>query len=260
MVPDQAKSSLGLEYFCTEGDELWNMSDAELIELGRREVDRIGLARYADIEDGCVCRVPKAYPIYDSDYREYLMTVREFVDGLDNFHTIGRNGLHRYNNQDHAMLTGMLAARNVVLGEHNDLWSVNTDQEYLEEIREDVDFEPALETVREALAEAFAKLDRLALGLSTGTVAGAGLFFLTLILVLKGGEVVGPNLELLEQYFLGYSVTFSGSLLGLAYGFCAGFIGGWGFALLRNVTMFTYTALIQRRAERALLRNLLEYV
>ena len=78
MVPDPTKSSLGLEYFCTEGDSLWTKSDADLIELGKREVDRIGLARYAEIEDGCVFRVPKAYPVYDSDYREHLAVVRKY--------------------------------------------------------------------------------------------------------------------------------------------------------------------------------------
>jgi len=260
MVPDSTKTSLGLEYFCTEGGELWEMKDEDLIELGKQEVDRIGLAKYADIEDGCVCRVPKAYPVYDSDYRDYLATMREFVDGLENFQTIGRNGLHRYNNQDHAMLTGMLAVRNLIYGEKNNLWNVNTDQEYQEEIREEIEFGPALETVKEALAESFPKLDRVAFGQAMGTVAGALLFLVTLILGLNGGVVVGPNLQLLEQYLPGYSVTLSGSLLGLGYGFLTGFAGGWGFAFLRNITAFLYMALVRRRAERLALRKLLEYV
>jgi hypothetical protein len=156
MVPDPTKTSLGLEYFCTEGDELWNTADAELIELGKCEVERIGLARYADIEDGCVYRVPKSYPVYDSRYRDCLAIIREFVDSLENFQTIGRNGLHRYNNQDHAMLTGILAVRNLVLGEKNDLWNVNTDQEYHEELRiqtaakaPDVEEEPEAALTRE---------------------------------------------------------------------------------------------------------------
>lgn len=261
MVPDPTKTSLGLEYFCTEGDELWNMSDADLIDLGRREVARIGLASSADVEDGCVFRVRKAYPIYDSDYRHYLAIVRDFVGSLENYQTIGRNGLHRYNNQDHAMFTGMLAVRNIMFGENNDLWSVNTDQEYHEEIREKIELEPrvATDAVKEAFARAFPKLDRVAFGLSIGTVAGMLLFLMTLALVLKGGVVVGPNLQLLQQYFPGYTVTMSGSLLGLAYGFVSGFVGGWGFAFMRNVTVFLYTALIQSRAERLLLRKLLEY-
>jgi hypothetical protein len=262
MVPDSTKSSLGLEYFCTEGDELWKLSDAELIELGKRELQRIGLASPGDIEDGCVFRVPKAYPMYDSEYRDYLETVKNFVGGLENYQTIGRNGLHRYNNQDHAMVTGMLAVKNLIVGERNDLWSVNTDQEYHEEIREKIELESeiALEAVKEAFAQAFAKLDRIALGLSAGAVAGLLLFVATLLLVLKGGETIGPNLGLLQQFFPWYTVTFFGSLMGLAYGFAAGFVAGWGFAVLRNLTVFLYNALIHRRAERVLLRNLLEYV
>ena len=262
MVPDPAKTSLGLEYFCTEGDELWNMADAELIELGKREVDRVGLASYTDIEDGCVCRVPKAYPVYDSDYRDYLVTVREFIDGLENFQTIGRNGLHRYNNQDHAMLTGMLAVRNLTLGEENDLWNVNTDHEYLEEVqvKAEVEVEKVVEAVEGALARVFLRLDRLAFGLSLGITSGLLLFLATIILVLKGGGAVGPNLQLLSQYFPGYSVTLSGSVLGLGYGFVSGFVAGGGFAFLRNTTLFLYMAFVRRQAEWQLLRKFADYL
>ena len=262
MVPDDTKTSLGLEYFCNEGDKLWSMADADLIELGKRELQHIGLASPDDIEDGCVFRVPKAYPIYDSEYRDYLAIIKNFVGSLQNYQTIGRNGLHRYNNQDHAMVTGMLSVRNIMFGEKNDLWSVNTDQEYHEEIREKVELEPeiALEAVKSAFVQAFTKLDRFAFGVSTGSLAGILLFLATLILVLKGGEVVGPNLQLLENYFPGYSVTLSGSLLGLVYGFVTGFLAGWTFAFMRNVTVFLYSAIMQQRAERMLLRKLLEYI
>ncbi len=262
MVPDSAKTSLGLEYFCTEGDELWSMTDDDLIALGKREVDRIGLAKFQDIEDGCVCRVQKAYPVYDSDYREYLATVREFVDGLENCQTIGRNGLHRYNNQDHAMLTGMLAVRNLLFAERNDLWSVNTDQEYHEEIQEEAPATGAevMEVLQDVLAEAFPKLDRTAFGLSMGIAIGMLLLFMTLFLVLKGDRVVGPTLSLLSQYFPGYRVTMAGSFIGLGYGFLTGFAGGWVFAFLRNTAVFLYLALVRRRSERQLLRRLLEYV
>src|SRR5690242_9988098 len=257
MVPDKSKTSLGLEYFCSEGDEVWNMPDTDLIELGKHEVERIGLASYADVEGGCVFRVPKSYPVYDSGYRESLSTLRNFVESLDNFQTIGRNGLHRYNNQDHAMLTGMLAVRNVVFGEHNDLWSVNTDQEYIEEIHEPaVDLADTVETILERV---FLKLDRIAFGVSLGTVSGLLVFLATLILVIKGGDVVGPNLRLLSEYFPGYEVTASGGVLGLVYGFLAGFIGGWSFALIRNTMMFLYKAAIHRRAELYVLRQLFEY-
>lgn len=261
MIPDPTKTSLGLEYFCTEGSELWNMADADLIELGKRELDRIGLASYATVEDGCVFRVPKSYPVYDSDYQDYLAVVREFVDSLENFQTIGRNGLHRYNNQDHAMLTGMLAVRNLLLGEKHDLWSVNADQEYHEELRgSEVQVPDVAEVVQGVLTRVFPKLDRLALGLSLGTTSGFLLLLATLWLVLKGGDVVGPNLQLLSQYFPGYRVSVGGSLLGLVYGLIIGFVIGWGFAFLRNTAMFLYMAVIHRRAELQLLRKLIEYI
>ncbi len=137
MVPEPGKTSLGLEYFCAEGDALWSMADADLIDLGRREVEHIGLAPGREVEDGFVVRVPKAYPVYDSDYRESLAVVRGFLAGLDNVQTVGRNGLHRYNNQDHAMLPGMLAARTVALGERDNLWSVNSDPGYQEALRDE---------------------------------------------------------------------------------------------------------------------------
>ena len=262
MVPDPKKTSLGLEYFCTEGDELWRMADADLIELGKQEVERIGLARSADVQDGCVFRIPKAYPVYDSDYRDHLSVLREFVDGLENFWSVGRNGLHRYNNQDHAMLTGMLAVRNVLYGENNDLWSVNTDLEYHEEIRDEsgVAAEDVAEIVQEALSRVFLKLDRLALGLSLGTVTGVLLSVATLILVLKGGGVVGPNLQLLTQYFPGYRVTLFGSLVGLGYGFVSGLVVGWVFAFIRNAALFLSMVLIHRRTEATYLRRFLEYL
>lgn len=260
MVPDASKSSLGLEYFCNEGDDLWTTPDDELIELAKREVARVGLAKYADIEDGCVVRVPKSYPVYDSDYREHLAVLRDYVDRFQNFQTIGRNGLHRYNNQDHAMLTGLLAVRNLVHGEKNDLWSVNAEQEYHEEIRTGAKEEKLVVAVEEALSLAFQKVDSVALGMSLGLVAGLGLFLATLVLVLKGGEVVGPNLQLLSNFFPGYTVTLPGSLLGLAYGFASGYLTGWGFALLRNLSVLFYMASVQRRAWGAVTRNLLDYI
>ena len=133
MVPDQSKTCLGLEYFCFEGDDLWAMPDAGLIELGKREMGHLGLVCAEEVEDATVVRVPKAYPVYDATYREALAVVREFLRTLQNLQLVGRNGMHRYNNQDHSMLTAMLAVENV-LGARHDLWGVNTDHEYQEEI------------------------------------------------------------------------------------------------------------------------------
>lgn len=258
MVPDPTKTSLGLEYFCTEGDAIWNTPDAELVELGKRELERIGVVRAADVEDGCVFRVPKAYPIYDAGYAESLATVREFVDSLDNLQTIGRNGLHRYNNQDHAMLTGILAVRNLTQGERNDLWSVNTDQEYHEEVADLPDRD--LAELEAGLGQIFNKVDGVALGSAVGALTGALLCLATLILVWRGGDEVGPRLGLLVQYFPGYTVTGPGSLVGLAYGFASGFAAGWGFAVFRNAALFLYMAILQRRAQLHLLRRFLEFI
>ena len=135
MTPDPSKSCLGLEYFCFEGDDLWNASDDELIELGKRELGVLGLAGSAAILDGVVVRMPKAYPVYDAGYTEALETVRGFLQTMPNLQLTGRNGMHRYNNQDHSMLTAMLAVRNL-LGANHDLWQVNVDQEYHEQGRE----------------------------------------------------------------------------------------------------------------------------
>jgi hypothetical protein len=262
MVPDPSKTSLGLEYFCTEGDDLWNTPDAELIELGKREAVRVGLARFDDIEDGCVFRVPKAYPIYDADYRDHLTCVRSFVDGLTNFASIGRNGLHRYNNQDHAMLTGLLAVHNLVKGEHQDLWAVNTDQEYHEEIREEEKVFPKddVAVVQEVLSRVFVKVDRLALGVSIGTITGLILCLMTAILVIKGGPDIGSNLRLMAQFFPGYSVTPHGSFLGLVYGFTAGFCFGWTVAFLRNASVLLTLHILGRSAASYDLRRTLDYL
>jgi protoporphyrinogen oxidase len=132
MVPDPETTCLGLEYFCNEGDALWRMPDAELIELGSREIGRLGLIDPGKVFDGTVVRVPKAYPVYDGTYQRGLEAVREFLVGVPNLQLMGRNGMHRYNNQDHSMLTAMLAARNI-LGARYDLWQVNVDSDYLEE-------------------------------------------------------------------------------------------------------------------------------
>ncbi len=136
LVPDVSKSCLGMEYFCSVGDEIWEMSDAELIELATRELVGLGLATTAEVEDGVVIRQPKAYPVYDGEYRGHLEVLEGFLKGMENLQTIGRNGMHRYNNQDHSMLTGMLAVRNI-LGEKHDLWDVNTERSYYEDFSVD---------------------------------------------------------------------------------------------------------------------------
>ncbi|MGE0408983.1 MAG: NAD(P)/FAD-dependent oxidoreductase [Amphiplicatus sp.] len=132
MVPDPSKASIGMEYFCHEGDGLWTMSNEALLYKAAGELEKLGLARRADVVDGAVIRQPKAYPVYDGGYREALGVIEAWTRGLENFQTVGRNGLHRYNNQDHSMLAAMLAARNI-LGENHDLWSINVERSYQEE-------------------------------------------------------------------------------------------------------------------------------
>ncbi len=132
MTPDPETTCLGLEYFCFEGDGLWSMTDQELMELGKQELRKLGLARPDDVVDGAVVRMRKAYPIYDGHYAPAVRAVRTFLKRLPNLQLVGRNGMHRYNNQDHSMFTALLAARNILGGQY-DLWRVNVDEEYLED-------------------------------------------------------------------------------------------------------------------------------
>jgi protoporphyrinogen oxidase len=174
MVPDPTTTSLGLEYFCNEGDDIWNMPDADLIALGTREIGKIGLARPEDVVDGAVFRVEKSYPVYDSDYEQSLDVLKAYVASLENLQTIGRNGLHRYNNQDHAMLTGMLAVRNLLYGETNNLWQVNAEQEYLEELVVKPEPEKLLASPGWRGAQAGSALVGHVVGCGGGTGAAAG--------------------------------------------------------------------------------------
>lgn len=144
MVPDPSKTCLGLEYFCTVGDDLWSMSDEQLVDLARRELPQIGLARADQILDGVVVRMPKAYPVYDDGFVEAVATTRRYLDGFANLQLIGRNGTHKYNNQDHSMVMAILAVRNI-FGEHHDLWAVNADDDYQEEVRQSSDPQTSLD-------------------------------------------------------------------------------------------------------------------
>jgi protoporphyrinogen oxidase len=132
MVPEPGKSCLGLEYFCAEGDDLWTMADAELVALAARELAAIGLVPGLTVLDGAVVRMPKAYPVYDEVYPSAIKLVREYLARFPNLQAVGRNGMHRYNNMDHSMLTGMLAVRNL-FHERLDLWAINVDDAYYEE-------------------------------------------------------------------------------------------------------------------------------
>src|SRR5262249_50023003 len=119
-------------YFCSEHDALWNASDKELARLGARELVHLGLVKREDILDATVVRMKKAYPVYDETYAASLQQIRKFTREFGNLQLVGRNGMHRYNNKDHSMLTAMLAVRNIC-GAHYDLWCVNADTDYHEE-------------------------------------------------------------------------------------------------------------------------------
>jgi protoporphyrinogen oxidase len=131
MVPE-GRSCLGAEYFCFEGDEIWQLSNEEAVELATRELARIGLLDADNVIDRVKVLVAKAYPMYDARYEGALPEIRTYLDGFSNLQTCGRNGLHRYNNQDHSMWTAIMAVLNLVDGSDYDVWSVNTEASYHE--------------------------------------------------------------------------------------------------------------------------------
>ena len=246
MVPDQSKTCLGLEYFCFEDDSLWKMSDGDLIHLGIREMEALGFADQGDVIDGTVVRMPKAYPVYDSKDKDSVTVIRNYLDKMGNLHLVGRNGQHKYNNQDHSMLTAMMAVENI-LGADHDLWQVNEEQEYQEEI------------VLKPIMRAFSRLDKLGFATALGSVSGLFTFLATIILVFKGGEVIGPNLQLLSQYFFGYTVTVKGAFIGLAYSFSWGFILGWLVAYFRNFFVAFYLYRLKKKVEMLSFKDFLDH-
>jgi protoporphyrinogen oxidase len=133
MVPNDHEASIGMEYFCFAGDELWSMEDDKLVELATRELHEIGLCDPSKVKRGFAVRVHKAYPVYDAEYAERIETIRGWLDQIPNFIQVGRNGLHRYNNSDHSMLTAMRAVENLCDGAQHDIWAVNADSVYHEE-------------------------------------------------------------------------------------------------------------------------------
>ena len=137
MVPDPSKACVGMEYFCFAGDDLWSMSDDGLVALAADELERLRLAPSSKVERGYAIRVPKAYPIYDADYAERVRVIRGWLETIENLQQVGRNGLHRYNNSDHSMLTAMRAVDNLLDGAEHDLWAVNAESVYHETHVED---------------------------------------------------------------------------------------------------------------------------
>jgi len=258
MVADPAQSFLGLEYFVNEGDELWSAPDAELVELGRRECELLGLVRPGEVVDGCVIRMPKAYPVYDGEYQGALATIRGWLASLSNLQLVGRNGQHRYNNQDHSMLTAVYAARNIA-GAAHDVWDVNVDDEYHEEVRETgakpaggdrlVPAAAVPPDAAEILRAVFARYDPVALGGAIGAVSGLGLFLATVVLLVQGGPNVGATLSLLRHYLFIYDVTWAGAFGGLLGAGAGGFVFGWALAHAINAVVRVEEIALQRRLE-----------
>jgi protoporphyrinogen oxidase len=136
LVADPRTIWLGLEYFCREGDALWSMDNAAFIDSAAAELEKIGMIGRADVLDGTVVRVPKAYPAYFGEYRQFG-ALRAFLDGFENLYPIGRNGMHRYNNQDHSMLAANSAVDAMLRGgaDKEAIWAINAEDDYHEEIR-----------------------------------------------------------------------------------------------------------------------------
>ena len=135
MLPNTEHECLGLEYFCQEGDSLWRMSDSELVNLACEELKILGILNSFELVTGHVVKQPKAYPVYDSTYTSRVRSIRQIIaNRFPNLHLVGRNGMHKYNNQDHSMITGIFAARNIIARKNlYDVWKVNQDAEYHEE-------------------------------------------------------------------------------------------------------------------------------
>jgi protoporphyrinogen oxidase len=258
MVADPRKSTLGLEYFVQEGDNLWSMADDDLVELGRKEMAALNLVEEKDVETGWVVRMPKAYPVYDDNYQPSVREIQGYLESFENLQTVGRNGQHRYNNQDHSMVTGVWAARNVA-GAAYDIWSVNVEKEYHEEVAEG-DQEAARKgdrlvpgkvkdpTLEEMVRWAFAQYDAVALGVALGVVMAVGAFAVTAAALL-GPEPRGPMLQLLGNYFLGYQVTWPGAFLLAGQSALGGFVFGWLIAKAVNLVVAGYENTIRRELQ-----------
>jgi protoporphyrinogen oxidase len=239
MVPDSATTSLGLEYFVQKDDELWSAQDDDLIELAKEECAELGLINKEDVIDGTVIRMEKAYPVYDGAYKENLSVIRAYLDTVPNLQLIGRNGQHRYNNQDHSMLTAIYAARNLSGAEYN-LWDVNVEGDYLEEVRPERSSDRLVPQTLlidplALLQSAFARYDPYALGCALAVVFGLGLLYLVAPLLSPGPAP--SELVLLRNYIFGFDMTWNGIGLGILEISAGGFL--FGFVMAHAINYVT---------------------
>jgi protoporphyrinogen oxidase len=267
MVSDPSLSFIGLEYFVNRGDDLWSMPDDELIELGALEAETIGLFGADEVRTGTVVRMPRAYPVYDAEYEGHLQVIREWLDGFDNLYTVGRNGQHRYNNQDHSMLAGLYAARNID-GAELDLWSINEDEAFHEEVSADEAAEGGVrdrltpsrvedDQVERLLADAFAVYDEVALGGAVGITASLSLLVATLIPYILGDTNMVPMLSLLGNYLFGFEMSWPGLAVGVVETGLLGFGMGWIAAKMINALIGVFKRNLERRlAELTMLESL----
>jgi protoporphyrinogen oxidase len=280
MVPDPDKTCLGMEYFCFENDEFWSMSNENLVDLAKNELENLGFAKKSEIIDGTVVRMPKAYPVYDEEYKKALEQIKEFLGNISNLQLVGRNGMHKYNNQDHSMLTSMLAVKNI-LGGHFDLWKVNADQDYHEEIKENEQLDKQLSDlsstqplipsafamkkssgslIEKAIIRVFSRLDKFAFAVAVGTASFLFLFLTTIFLVFKGDQNIVQSMLLLNNYFIGYDISIKGAFIGGGYCFLWGFISGWLFAYIRNLSLGFVIYKEKKKLENQSLKDLLDYI
>ena len=256
MVSDPELSFVGLEYFANRSDDLWTMPDDELIELAASEAETLGLFAPSEVRAGTVFRMPKAYPVYDGDYEAHLQTIRDWLDPFDNLFTVGRNGQHRYNNQDHSMLAGLFAARNVA-GAELDLWSINEEASFHEEVRGDGASGRGVRdrltpsriegNVDELLESAFAYYDEVALGGAFGIMASLGLALATAVLLMAPNDSFVPMLSLLGNFLFGYEVSWPGLIVGVVEAGFVGFAFGWVTARLINRLTSAFERDLERR-------------
>ena len=251
MVPDTSKTSLGLEYFVQEGDDLWSADDKQLIQLAVDECSELGLISQEDFFDGIVIRMPKAYPVYDQWYKDNLSVIRDYLVSIENLQLIGRNGQHRYNNQDHSMLTGVYAARNIC-GADYDIWDVNVDGEYHEEGSGQGTGERlvpglAAPSPLTLLQSAFARYDAVALACALAVVPAIGLLFLVVPSLARNNN--NSMLLLLRNYLFGFDVTLTGAAVGILEVSVVGFLVGFVMAHVINFVVGWHERSLFRKLE-----------